>query len=232
MAFYTAIVMVALAAFVGIFGVYSRAQSLTHTQASARSVLDVVVKDLRTAQTVRYYPQWNSIASDGVQNPMYLASNFPPNNYNTNMRGRVRDYYCISSSSGQKGYANLWNVVANRYVLIRMPQGCDTFAGYEMLVDGNVWSDATATANLAELNGIGYARPSDPVSDPGALHLDTTTGKDYRGLVISRLGTADPAIWKVQVSVYSGKRVPPAQSNLLDQFSASTTLQTIVTTRL
>lgn len=220
--FYTMIVVVALAAFLGILGIYSKAQSLTRTQTVSRSVMDSLVRDLRTAQTVRHFALYNSKDTDTntIPNPV-LNNNDAATIAN---RALARDYWCIISDSTQRGYVNLWNAKAGHYVLVRMSQGCDTLQGYEQIVDNDVWTDATS--NINPLAGAAAS-----ATDSGALHEDTVTGKDYRGLVIKRIGTSEPAIWRAQVSVYSGKRVPPSSADILDQFSAGTTLQTVVTTR-
>lgn len=218
LAFYTTIVTIALATFLGILGVYSRAQNLTRTQTVARSTLDTLIKDLRTAQNVRHYALYNSNDTETgtLVNPI--------RDINENLRYYARDYWCITSDTNQRGYVNLWNASIGRFQLVRMANGCNTFKGYEQLVDNDVWSDTTSNPG----------NPGNTRSDaPGerSLKIDPVTNKDYRGLVINRIGDSDPAVWEVQVSAYSGKRVPPETSNLLDQFSASTTLKTVVSTR-
>lgn len=213
MAFLTMIALGATATFIYILGVYNKSQSLIRTQSAARSSMDTLVKDLRLTGTV-----------------------FPISTYPAG----YKQGYCLVRNDGSLNvlYVLRKSSVNNRYQLIRSPANCRNITGstwtitnvnqpYEQLVEGDLWSDDDTT----DLSGTvtpgldGYRpfiiTPADSRCNPaiGAASCPTTA-----------------QVWAARISVFRGASVPgkipgTSTADLKDQFAASTTLQTTVTTR-
>lgn len=113
-AFYTMIVTIALAGFIGIFGIYNKAQSLTRTQEEARRGIDALTRDLRLTRDV-------TVGTVAVPN--------------------VRKYYCLSIGTNSVGYG-LQNLGSNVYALVRA-NSCSAagFASATLATSSDVWVD-------------------------------------------------------------------------------------------
>lgn len=200
-AFYTFIVLTAVTSFIGIFGIYNKSQNLTRTQLQSRAALDTLVRDLRNTELRSFSA---SPVGPLASDPGGLAS-------------RLSSIFCLTASDGfVKAYAALYLPETQHFHLIRM-QNCDTTVGYEMLIGPDTWLD-------------------DPVGASQNTPGDLANSGDLNAvpLQITQLnGGSTPKVWQVTVAAHSGSRVKtlPGQQDLVDQFSAETTLQTVVTTR-
>jgi type II secretory pathway pseudopilin PulG len=115
-AFYTVIVTIALVGFVGIFGIYNKAQSLTRTQEEARRGIDALSRDLRLA------------------NSAVLETGPIPN---------ILKYYCLSIGTNNIGYG-LKDLGSNVYALVRA-NSCDSagFTNATLVTSSDVWVERT-----------------------------------------------------------------------------------------
>jgi|GEM_PF-6214880 len=210
-AMYTFISLVAVTSFVGIFGIYNKAQSLTRTQQQARESIDSLIRDLRNTEKVEYF------ATSGVVDSLNASARANPADADA-LSGSIRDFYCLTSTTSgfSRGYAALYLASTNKYHLIRM-NDCTSTKNYELLIGPDTWLDA----------------PSGGPGSPGLLQ-PCVSGEDLRPLQIKSVVVgSQPAIWDVTVAAHRGTRVKCVlgQEGIADQFSAETTLRTIVTTR-
>ncbi len=206
----TFITMTSVAAFVGILGLYNKAQSLVRTQQETRNAIDQLTRDLRQTYTVIY-----RASSVDYQAAMGGAP----------LRGPIsnmKDFFCLTSedTSFQVGYALLWRQSTGNFHLVRSAS-CQDFTNVEQTVSLDVWSDK-GSGNPVPVDG-GVSESS--AATPAALPMDR------RPLVISQITNTDPKVWYVRVSTYRGGGLPGTTTFDLDRFGAQTTLESVITTR-
>lgn len=117
-AFLTVIVTVSLVSFIGIFGIYSKAQSLTRTQEEARKAMDSLTRDLR--QTLSITPITTPVGATIVNG------------------------LCLNTGVRQIGYAQVLVPELGYYVLARS-ETCTSFATPKYVMSSDVWSDRGPT---------------------------------------------------------------------------------------
>jgi len=113
-AFLTVIVTVSLVSFIGIFGIYSKAQSLTRTQEEARKAMDSLTRDLRQTLSIT---------------PITTAAG-----------ATIANGVCLNTGVRQIGYAQVLVPELGYYVLARSDD-CATFATPKYVMSTDVWSD-------------------------------------------------------------------------------------------
>lgn len=114
MSFLTVIVTVSIVSFIGVFGIYSKAQSLTRTQEEARKAMDSLTRDLR--QTLSITP---------ITGPVGAT---------------IANGVCLNKGVRQVGYAQRLVPELGYYVLARS-EDCATFATPKYVMSTDVWSD-------------------------------------------------------------------------------------------
>ncbi|QQS27071.1 hypothetical protein IPM44_00610 [bacterium] len=118
-AFFTVIITIALVGFIGIFGIYNKAQSLTRTQEEARKAMDQLTRDLR--QTKR------------LQDPGLPSG--------VDYGGRtVLARHCLDTGGQNVAYGLVFITSRNHYVLARSTE-CRNFANAELVTSSDVWSE-------------------------------------------------------------------------------------------
>lgn len=226
-AFLSMMMVSVLAGFLGVLSLYNQAQGLGRTADNARSSMSVLVSDLRQTTKVEYWPNGTDVtAKDTFMYPdTTTLVNANPRVFpaaSQSLRNSIKDFYCLSSDTRQIGYALLYNNNTRKFHLARFAgaagaDGCSSFTKVEYLVDADLWSDGGGS-NTVTPDSTALAR----------------SPKDYRPFQISKLtrDVSAPAVWQVKVGVHRGTYIPGTTSNLItDQFSASTTFQTIVDAR-
>lgn len=117
-AFFTTIITLALTGFIGIFGIYNKAQSLTRTQEEARKAMDTITRDLRLTR---------SITSDAPAG--------------------ILDGRCLDIAGRQIGYGLLFLPDKGYYVLARSSTSanpCTDYSNATLVTGSDVWSDKPA----------------------------------------------------------------------------------------
>ena len=124
--FYTMIVTTALIGFIGIFGIYNKAQSITRTQEEARKGMDTLTRDLRQTNNLL------SVVPEGGQ-PILAGSS-----------------YCLNVGGQQVGYGLKLLSDKNHYVLVRSSTApdskspCQNYDQAVLVTSSDVWSDKPA----------------------------------------------------------------------------------------
>lgn len=122
-AFYTMIVTTALIGFIGIFGIYNKAQSITRTQEEARKAMDTLTRDLR---------QTNNLLAVTPEAGQPILAN---------------SSYCLNVGGQQVGYGLKLLTDKNHYVLVRSstaPPGkspCQNYDQAALVTSSDVWTD-------------------------------------------------------------------------------------------
>jgi len=119
-ALYTAIVLMCLIGFIGIFGIYNKAQSLTRTQEEARKAMDALTRDLR--QTIRVTKP-ATVVSYGARPVLAL--------------------HCLDTGGQNVGYGLGYIASQNHYVLVRSTN-CTDFSQAALVTSPDVWSEKLA----------------------------------------------------------------------------------------
>ncbi|MDQ5944364.1 MAG: hypothetical protein QG658_431 [Patescibacteria group bacterium] len=124
-AFYTMIVTIALVGFIGIFGIYNKAQSLTRTQEETRKAMDTLTRDLR--QTRNLLPATLMAGQD------------------------IKDSYCLNVSGQLVGYGIKYISDKQQYILVRSSEAktagqtpCTDYSSAVLVTSSDVWSDKKA----------------------------------------------------------------------------------------
>lgn len=114
-AFLTILVTVSLVSFIGIFGIYSKAQSLTRTQEEARQAMDAITRDLR-----------QTVSVSQITGPVTGAT--------------ILNGYCLNAGVRQIGYAQVLVAELGYYVLAKS-ESCTDFTSPRYVMSTDVWSD-------------------------------------------------------------------------------------------
>lgn len=114
-AFYTVIVTIALAGFIGIFGIYNKAQGLTRTQEETRKGMEALVRDLRQTTSLTTTPVPSGI--------LY--------------------HHCLSVGTQQVGYGLKQVGTSGIYSLARTTI-CNNYDNAEFVTSTDVWSERGA----------------------------------------------------------------------------------------
>lgn len=215
----TFIAVLAMTSFVGVFGTYNKAQSLTRTQQDTRDAIDQLTRDLRLSYTVDYYPG---------RDTTYSVTNFNPARSQATVPIAAKDFYCLRNEAGdfEIGYALVYSDVTRNYNVFRS-ESCRDYSQAQRLTSPDVWNDKGAKITGAPGSTDGPAADANDL--PGAVLSDPSS---RRPLIISQVPGTDPKVWFVRLSTFKGSTIPGLPStNLRDPFGAQTTLQSVVTTR-
>lgn len=117
-AFYTVIITIALIGFIGIFGIYNKAQSLTRTQEEARKAMDQLTRDLRQTKRLQD-PGPSGVTYGGVE---------------------VLARHCLDTGGQNVAYGLVFITSRNHYVLARSTE-CRNFINAELVTSSDVWSE-------------------------------------------------------------------------------------------
>lgn len=119
-ALYTAIVLMCLIGFIGIFGIYNKAQSLTRTQEEARKAMDALTRDLR--QTIRVTKPATTVSYGGQP---------------------VLAVHCLDTGGQNVAYGLGFVTSRNHYVLVRSTS-CTDFSQASLVTSSDVWTEKFA----------------------------------------------------------------------------------------
>lgn len=117
-AFYTVIITIALVGFIGIFGIYNKAQSLTRTQEEARHAMDQLTRDLR---------QTRRLQDPGPPGVTYGGT-------------EVLLRHCLDTGGQNVAYGLVYITSRSHYVLARST-ACRDFTRAELVTSSDVWSE-------------------------------------------------------------------------------------------
>lgn len=147
-AFYTVIITFALVGFIGIFGIYNKAQSVTRTQEEARRAMDQLTRDLRQTKALR----------DTSATTVYYG--LKP----------VLIRRCLDLGGQNVGYGLVYVTERNHYVLARSTD-CLDFSKAVLVTSSDVWSEKDPVwSDTAGDDGV------DPDTAPFKIVPVATTG--------------------------------------------------------